>query len=241
MFNEVFWGRGGVAAGIALTAALFLPAARFAPEAHVLGGHSSTRTITVVGTALAPTVGTSQDQLFINVSATGSGPVSSAMVELQAEANAVSKVLEHDGVSSSAISQNNLGLYWNPPTFHGKVPSSLNAHETLTVTVTNRDSQKTLAATVSALSKLPQGKGIVKVSLNAIGPTGSSGASAQALDEAMAAATKTAAAIARRMGVSLGAIQSVRQEPSSVNNGCACAGGNQNALSLTVVFSTYGG
>ncbi len=232
-----------MAASIAITAALFLPGARFAPRATVATrSYSSTRTITVIGTASESTlVSTSQDQLFINLSASGSGSVSSAMAQLQTEANAVTKVLKHEGISSSAINQNSLNLYWNSQTFHGKVPSGPTANQTLAVTVANRDSQKIFAATVSALSKLPHGKGNINVSLNPTGQSGPSTASAQAIDQAMAAADKEAAAVARRMGVSLGAIQSVRQGNSSVDKGCGCANGSQNALSLTVVFSTQHG
>ena len=235
MQRSILWG-GMAAAGIAVAATIFLPGARFAPEAAATAA-GSTRTITVIGSAVEPTpIGASQDQLFVNLSATGNGSLGSAMAQLQTQVNAVTKAMEQAGIASSAISQTNLNFYWNPPTFHGKVPSGLNANETVSATVGGQDAQKVFGAMVSAVAKLPRGKGNVNVSLNPNGPTSSLNAPVDAINAAMTAATQEATAIAHRMGVSLGAIESVSQEPPNRYQGSSSS---PNAVSLKVTFSTH--
>ncbi len=238
MQRSILWG-GFLAASVAVAATIFLPGARFAPKAATTVA-GSTRTITVIGSAAAPTpISASQDQLFINLSATGNGSLGSAMTQLQTQANAVIKAMEQAGISSSAISQPNLNLYWNSQTFKGKVPSGQNANETLSATVPSQDGEKIFTALAQLLAQLPRAKGNGNnISLNPSSPNGSLNAPAEAINAAMAAATQEATAIAHRMGVTLGAIEAVRQEPPAVN-ACQCPSPSSNVVSLKVSFLTH--
>ena len=227
MQRKVLWGSGAAAAVAAL--ALLLPGATFAQTATAL----SNRTITVTGSALEPVSTSTVTQISVNVTASGGKSAVTAVSQLQKEANAVMLATEKQGVPPTDISVNNQSFYWNNAGIKGKITAGLNGNETILINVTPKQTQAVFDAVVRVLSGFSSTQGNDNVYVNPGSQVEPSNASAQGLDAAIAAASREASAVAHRMGVVLGPIQSVTQE---TYNGPQP--GNQIGVSVQVVFAT---
>ncbi len=234
MQRGILWVGG--AAGTVIAAALFLLGARF--TSRPAATTTSQRTITVMGNGLGSSSTTGVNQISINLSTAGHQSLSSSLAALNSEIQAVTQAATKLGVPASAISQNNQGFFWNNQGVPGKFAGGANANDNVMITVPAQNTQSVFLAVVNALSAFTHhsGNGNDNVYVSPQSQSQPPNASTSGIDAALSAATREATAIAARMGVGLGPIQSVTQEPYT-----GYQNGNQSAVTLKVVFTTRAG
>ncbi len=236
MHRGIFWAGGGV--GVLVAVALFLPGARFAPRPAATTAAASQRTITVMGSALesSPNNGTGINEVSINLSTAGHRSLESSLAELNGEVTVVVQAARKLGIPASDISQNNQGFFWNNQGVPGKFSGGVNANDNIVITVSAKNTQSVFVAVVHALSAFSRHPGNNNIYVSPQSQFEPVNASTASIDAALSAATHEATAIAGRMGVALGPIQSVTQEPYT-----GPQNGNQTAVTLKVVFITRAG
>ncbi len=232
MRSTSWWRKGFLGIGV-LGLAMLIPGARYAPTTTPT---TTGRFISVTGSALVTLpLATTASQINLTLNANTPTTAAKAVTKLALETAAVRVAVEKLGVPATQISVTNQSLNLNGGK-GSKASESVGASETILINTPLSQTDAVFSAIESALAPYG-GLGTYYMFANPGPATSVLNSPASGLDQAIAAATKEAATVAKVMGVTLGPIQSVTEEPF---NGNGQQGANQVGTTVQVVFATKG-